>query len=88
MPDHSDPHHIKPAHRPFGKRNSGTLKPDDCWVVPLCRECHNKLHEWGSETEFWNTRRGGMSFIIVLAIAMALWIASGDYERGCQIVRE
>jgi hypothetical protein len=54
----------------------------------LCRECHNKLHEWGSETEFWNTRRGGMSFIIVLAIAMALWIASGDYERGCQIVRE
>lgn len=77
--------HIRFAAQHYGKRETGMAeKPDDCWTVPLCGE----KHRWGkdaqhgmSEREFWD-RRG----IDVCAVAMALWMWSGDIERGLKIV--
>ena len=103
LPDHSDPHHIKPACVWLGKRQSGTHKPDDCWVIPLCRQCHDNAHD--NEIGFWNhlyeTRfnvenEPSMGVTIVnlapgikfaCTIALALWAATGDDFRGNQIVK-
>jgi len=85
LPDHSDAHHIKPACDWAGKRHSGTQKPDDCWTVPLCRKCHNELHHHGDELAWWQAQFYGV--IDQCAVAAFLWLASGDQERGEQIIR-
>lgn len=47
----SDPAHLR-ASKP-GKPNPGVgQKPDDKWVNPLCRRCHNEQHR-GNELAFW-----------------------------------
>ena len=75
------------AHIRFGdlrvdKRPTGMgEKPSDCWVVPLCGDCHRIQHEM-SERQFWAD--AGIDPILV---AMALYRISGDHERGCRIVQ-
>lgn len=49
--------HIRMACPECGKRDTGFgERPDDCWSVPLCRECHldgpSALHKVG-EKKFW-----------------------------------
>ena len=41
-----------PAHLTGFRIGGIGLKPDDCFVVPLCRDCHNKSHHYG-ERSFW-----------------------------------
>lgn len=52
-PDCSDAAHIRFADRIYYKRHSGLgEKPNDVWVVPLCRDCHVKQHS-ENEASWW-----------------------------------
>lgn len=73
--------HVRHVDRRFEKPLTGMgIKPDDCWVVPLCGRHHREQHA-GSERAFWERHA-----IDPLAIARELWSASGDQERGEEIV--
>jgi 5-methylcytosine-specific restriction endonuclease McrA len=81
----SEAAHIRFADRTVGKRETGMgEKPDDTFCVPLCEECHrtgsNSQHSMG-EAKFWHWH-----YIDVTKVALALWTATGDYERGLMIV--
>jgi len=84
-----DAAHIRFPWPTLGKRPTGKgEKPSDEWTVPLCRGCHSEQHR-GNEQEFWfmHFEPDDESPIDVLIIALALWAASGDQERGEQIIR-
>jgi hypothetical protein len=50
----SDPAHIRTGSRKHGKRDTGMgEKPDDCWVLPLCRHHHMEQHSRGDELAWW-----------------------------------
>jgi hypothetical protein len=50
----SDPAHIRSASREYGKRQTGMAeKPDDRWVLPLCRFHHDEQHR-SNELEWWS----------------------------------
>ena len=73
-----------PAH---GKRETGMQeKPDDAFVVPLTTHEHRTGPEaqHANVEEAWWRARG----IDPLDIALRLWAASGDDERGDAIIRE
>jgi hypothetical protein len=50
---------IDPAHLRFGEAKVGRLnpglgkKPDDRWVLPLCRKHHEAQHAAGNERRWW-----------------------------------
>jgi len=69
-----DPHHLLSAP---GMRGVG-MKAPDWWTVPLCRECHDRLHrECASKTEEgWLLSQGVAPHIL----ARRLWNNSGDRE--------
>jgi hypothetical protein len=74
--------HIRFQDYRAGKHQAGIgAKPDDCFAVPLCSAKHDEQHR-GSERKFWE--RHGIDPIFV---ALALWAASGDDDRGEAIVR-
>lgn len=74
--------HIRMTDLRVDKWNAGVgAKPDDCWVLPLSGEMHRKQHQVGNEKKFWESHG-----IDPIFYAMALYLASGDYERGCRIV--
>lgn len=56
-------------------------KPDDAWTLPLCGRHHREQHAEG-EMDFWK-QVGVRPF----EIAAFLWQATGDHERGEQIIR-
>lgn len=73
--------HIRSGYRPAAKRPTGMAeKPDDAWTLPLCGRHHREQHEEG-EMDFWKQHD-----IRPFEIAAYLWLASGDQERGEQIV--
>lgn len=75
--------HVRMAAPKAGKRPTGKgEKPSDIFAVPLCGRHHREQHE-GSEPGWWASKGQDPIFI-----ALALWAHSGDYEIGCQIVRE
>lgn len=50
----SDPAHLRTAARQYGKRECGMQeKPDDRWVLPLCRTHHDEQHHRGDELAWW-----------------------------------
>lgn len=50
----SDPAHLRTAARQYGKRECGMQeKPDDWWVLPLCRTDHRAQHNRGDELAWW-----------------------------------
>ena len=50
----SDPAHLRTAARQYGKRECGMQeKPDDWWVLPLCRTHHREQHDRGDELAWW-----------------------------------
>lgn len=52
-PGPSDPAHLRAGARQYGKPPTGMgEKPDDCWVLPLCRTHHAEQHR-GNELAFW-----------------------------------
>ncbi len=78
--------HIRMASSIAAKRETGLQeKPSDCWTVPLCAKCHRTgseaQHNMG-EYEFWQKHR-----IPPIFVALALWQATGDYDRGFQIIK-
>lgn len=49
----SDPAHIRTGSRQYGKRQCGMgEKPDDRWVLPLCRYHHTEQHS-RNELAWW-----------------------------------
>lgn len=77
----SDPHHLK-----FGlshERGMGR-KATDKWVLPLCREKHDELERLGSRREPGWFRDHGIDD--PLALADALWRATGDIHRMARII--
>jgi hypothetical protein len=77
---------VDAAHIRFSKHgikaNPGMgAKPDDRWVVPLCRECHADQHK-GSEEEFWANEG-----IDPIRSALLLKGASPDVELGEHVIR-
>ena len=77
----SDPHHLRSS--AFG-RGMGRKSGDE-WVVPLCRGCHNRVHEEGSKREgAWFNKYG----IEAPQFAKDLWEVSGDlYEMKRVLLR-
>lgn len=79
--------HVRMASAIHGKRASGMgEKPDDTWVVPLCAHHHRTApdaqHAVG-EVAFWSAHG-----IDPLALALALWCATGDEQRAESIISE
>ena len=65
-----------------GKINAGVgQKPDDAWVVPLCGAHHREQHSIGNEQKFWQSY-----CINPIAVAKALYSASGDMEAADRII--
>lgn len=53
----SDPAHLRTAAPQYGKRQCGMgEKPDDCWVLPICRTHHREQHDRGDELAWWISR--------------------------------
>lgn len=78
----SEAAHIRFPDRRAAKPKCGLgEKPDDAWVVPLCRRCHHQQHGM-SERAFWNN-----AGIDPIFIALALRNMSGDIDAGCLIVK-
>lgn len=68
-PGPSDAAHIRTAAPQYGKRYTGKgEKPDDKWVLPLCRAHHEAQHR-ESELGWW----AGMGVADPFAIAVALY---------------
>lgn len=64
-----DPAHIRAPAPHYGKRNTGFgEKPDDKWVLPLCRRHHEAQHR-ESELGWWLS----MGFPDPFAVAQALY---------------
>lgn len=65
----SDPAHIRAPAPHYGKRYTGKgEKPDDKWVLPLCRHHHDAQHR-ESELGWW----AGMGIADPFAVAVALY---------------
>jgi hypothetical protein len=68
-PGPNDPAHLRSAARQYGKRQTGMAeKPDDKWVLPLCRTHHTDQHRH-NELDWW-ARQG---FPDPFALATALY---------------
>jgi hypothetical protein len=80
-PTSTEAAHIRFSSIQFDKRQVGAgEKPDDKWTVPLCGRHHRAQHQ-DSERAFWAAHH-----INPLPVAVELWGATGDHERGEQIV--
>jgi hypothetical protein len=67
-PGPNDPAHLRSAARQYGKRLTGMAeKPDDKWVLPLCRTHHDDQHR-NHELRWW--ARQGIADPFALAIAL------------------
>lgn len=74
--------HVRMSDRMVAKPFCGiAMKPDDIYTVPLCGAHHDAQHSYGNEREWW-----AIMELDPVKIALALYVASGDYERGCEIV--
>ena len=73
--------HIRMSCPEIGKDPTGMQeKPHDKWTVPLCNNDHQsgqQAQHRSNERKWWNAHR-----IDPLAIAAALWIASGGAARA------
>ncbi|MCW2309683.1 hypothetical protein M2319_004042 [Rhodobium gokarnense] len=79
--------HIRYGDPRFGKRATGMgEKADDKWTVPLCAEQHvfgDGAQHAANERRWWAAKG-----IDPVAVAVALWTASGDDETAEQILSE
>lgn len=77
-----DPAHISYGDPCYGKPGRGLgEKASDKWVVPLCREQHDKQEFQMNEILFW--KQAGID---PCRVAAALWASSGDDEAGRLII--
>jgi hypothetical protein len=74
--------HIRAPSVAYGKRHTGKgEKPSDVWALPVCAEHHRQQH-LVNELSFWKCVG-----IDPLAIALALFAATGDDERAELVVK-
>lgn len=66
---------VQAAHIRKGTDGGMGLKPSDCYVTPLCYDCHSRQHSKG-EVTFW----GDVEKAIQLA--NALYVMTGDKEKA------
>lgn len=65
----SDPAHLRTGSRQYGKRQCGMAeKPDDCWVLPLCRNDHRAQHDRGDELAWWASKGVADPFAVAAAL--------------------
>ena len=65
----SDPAHLRTGSRQYGKRQCGMQeKPDDCWVLPLCRTHHDEQHHRGDELAWWASKGIADPFALAKAL--------------------
>ena len=79
--------HVRSPSAAHGKQETGTgQRPEDIWTVPLCRAHHQDAtdaqHRLG-EAAFWSRHR-----LDPFTLALALWAATGDEQRGEAIATE
>ena len=77
-PGHKCEGKIEACHVRSGTDGGTSLKPSDCWVIPICSEGHKLQHQIGEAA--FETRFG----IDMKAIARKLWQVSSHrlkYER-------
>jgi hypothetical protein len=75
--------HVRYPDPRYGKLHTGLgEKPSDKWTVPLHRDVHREQHQ-DNEREWWTEKR-----IDPVAIAAALWGATGDDELGELILEQ
>lgn len=73
--------HVRMGDGSIAKPMTGIgTKPDDIFTVPLCGLHHRSQHDAGNESAWWNEI--GLDPV---KIALALYVATGDFERGEQI---
>lgn len=69
-PGPNDPAHLRSAALQYGKKHTGMgEKPDDKWVLPLCRTHHTAQHR-ENELRWW----ARMGFPDPFALAVALYV--------------
>lgn len=74
--------HIRYSDPKFYKRETGRgEKPDDKWVVPMCRDMHDTQHSM-NERAFWARHK-----IDPVAVAAALFLHSGNDAAAETIFR-
>lgn len=72
--------HVRMSDLRAAKVNPGVgAKPDDCWTVPLCSQCHREQHEMG-EAKYWDAQ-----MIDPIFIAMALHLHTENHE-ACEVI--
>lgn len=74
--------HVRMSDYTVAKYNPGMgQKPEDCFTVPLCSQCHRNQHFEG-EVIFWSLRN-----IDPVKKALALYAYSGNHNLAGQVVR-
>jgi hypothetical protein len=68
----SDPHHLK-----FVEPRAMSMKSGDCWVVPLCRRCHDRVENAGNEEAWWERQD-----IDPRPLAQQLWLISNQAKSA------
>lgn len=76
--------HIRMPSPAHGKRSTGIArKPDDRWVLSLCRLHHEEQHLTGNETAYW-----AVAGIDPCGTALALFACTGDEAMANVVIRE
>jgi hypothetical protein len=76
----SDPAHLRTAARQYGKRQTGMgEKPDDKWVLPLCRHHHDEQHS-RNELAWWTSYGIPDPFAVAMAL-YASWPGANREKR-------
>jgi hypothetical protein len=78
---HIEAAHVRQASAAHGKRSTGmAMKPDDRWVLPLCRDCHARQHSVG-ELTFWDEIQ-----LSPFLVCERLYAASPDIEAMLKVI--
>lgn len=67
---------VQAAHIRKGTDGGIGLKPSDCYVVPLCYECHSRQHSKG-EITFWKN-----DIHKAICLAIELFNETGQKEKA------
>lgn len=67
--------HVRMSSGAHGKKSGMSMKPDDCWSLPLCHRCHMQQHT-GGEEKFWHDM--GINAVL---LCVKLSAASPDQDK-------
>ena len=64
---------------PLEHKGGMGMKPSDCYVTPLCHDCHSRQHNKGEDT-FWK------DVSLPASLAESLYKLSGNKEKSIQAI--